>query len=370
MVDIAAFEIAAVDGRGRRGSLSLRCAKVQTPLFMPVATRGMVRLVPSSTVAALGFEVLLSNTYHLLLRPGPDIIASLGGLRSFTGFPGASLTDSGGFQVMSLGAKITEEGASFRSVYDGRSVVLTPESVTTAQERFGSDIAMVLDVCTKLPAPREIVADASRQTARWAKRARAARRDDSQAQFGIVQGGVDESLRSQSVDEIVAVGFEGYAIGGLAVGESQALTLEVIDQVTGLLPKDRPRYLMGVGDPYLLAHAVACGVDMFDCVAPTRIGRHGLALTWDGRLSLKSAQYRGGPRASEPIEADCECSTCRSVGVGMVNHLLHVDPVSAGALISVHNLAFQFRLISAIREAIESQTLHVLLERIDKIWKR
>jgi len=365
-VGVGGLSVIATDCAARCGTLGLASGPVSTPLFMPVATRGMVRLVPSETVRQLGFEVLLANTYHLMLRPGEQVIAALGGLARFAGFEGATLTDSGGFQVMSLGAKVTEAGAEFRSVYDGSCVMLTPERATLIQEDLGSSIAMVLDVCTQLPAPRAELDEALARTLRWAERAKSAKTRRDQLQFGIVQGGVEDDLRALGSKAIVDIGFDGYAIGGLAVGESQEATLHAIEAVTRELPRDRPRYLMGVGDPYLIAHGVAAGIDMFDCVAPTRIARHGIALTFEGKVALKSARYVGAPG---PLDADCSCPTCRRVSRGLLNHLLHVDKASAGALLSVHNLAFQFRLIEMLRRAIENKTLVSLLFEIDKNWK-
>lgn len=358
--------VGETDGDARRGTLWLQSGPVQTPLFMPVATRGMVRFVPAPVVRRLGFEVLLANTYHLMLRPGASVVRALGGLARFEGFEGGTLTDSGGFQVMSLGAKVTEEGAEFRSVYDGAAVVLTPEDATRVQEEFGSSIAMVLDVCTRLPAPRAELSEALARTLRWAERAKGAKTRLDQLQFGIVQGGIEDDLRAHGAKGIVEIGFDGYAIGGLAVGESQEATMHAIAAVTKELPCDRPRYLMGVGDPYLVAHGVAAGVDMFDCVAPTRIARHGIALTFGGKLAVKSARFVGDAR---PLDESCECPTCSTVSAGFINHLLHVDKASAGALLSVHNLAFQFRLIASLRTAIENKTLDSLLFEIDKNWK-
>ena len=353
------------DGSARSGHLRLRSAIVETPFFMPVATRGIVRYVPSELVADLGFQVLLSNTYHLMLRPGAELIAKMGGLNAFTGFRGASLTDSGGFQIMSLGAKISDEGARFRNVYDGSWVTLTPEEAMVTQERIGADIAMALDVCTQLPSPEAVLRQNLMLTGQWADRSRTAHTDDTQQLFGIVQGGVDSALRKQSTEMITGIGFDGYAIGGLAVGESREKTLEAVRTVVEGLPAERPRYLMGVGDPYLLAHATALGVDMFDCVAPTRIARHGTALTSQGPIRVKGLANRG---VDGPLELDCDCRVCRRVSRGLLHHLAHVDTESAGTLLSLHNLAFQFRLITRLRQSIREGTLQALLVDIDKVW--
>ncbi len=332
---------------------------------MPVATRATVRLVPSWTVASLGFEVLLSNTYHLMLRPGPERIAEQGGLAKFHGFPKGTLTDSGGFQVMSLGARFNEAGVRFRSVYDGRWVDLTPEAAVETQRLIGADIAMVLDVCTQLPAPDAVVAANTTLSARWAARAKRAKHLDGQLQFGIVQGGVDLALRRSSALDIAGIGFDGYAIGGLAVGESTDATLDAVAEACSNLPPERPRYLMGVGDPYLISHAVDLGVDMFDCVSPTRLGRHGVALTSVGKLKIRSPRFASDGGA---LDEQCTCPVCRQVSRGFLNHLAHADPVSLGSYLSVHNLAFQMSLITQARSAIESKTMKNFLKSVDAVW--
>ncbi|KJE77917.1 queuine tRNA-ribosyltransferase [Ferrimicrobium acidiphilum DSM 19497] len=354
-------------GSARRGSLKLRSASVDTPFFMPVATRGIVRYVPTELIADLGYQVLLSNTYHLMLRPGVEVIQQMGGLNAFTGFQGSSLTDSGGFQIMSLEASITTEGARFRNVYDGSWVTLTPEQAMVNQQRIGADIAMALDVCTQLPSSRDQLEANLRLTSEWAERSRLAHTDSTQALFGIIQGGIDLELRRQSTEAITALDFDGYAVGGLAVGESHESTLEAVRTVVDGLPADKPRYLMGVGDPYLLAHATALGIDMFDCVSPTRIARHGTALTDQGPVRVKGLPNRG---LDEPLESGCGCRVCQRVSRGLLHHLSHVDTESAGALLSLHNLAFQFRLISRLRQAIVENTVEEVLADVDSVWSR
>ncbi len=354
-------------GSARRGSLKLRSASVDTPFFMPVATRGIVRYVPTELIADLGYQVLLSNTYHLMLRPGAEVIQQMGGLNAFTGFQGSSLTDSGGFQIMSLEASITTEGARFRNVYDGSWVTLTPEQAMVNQQRIGADIAMALDVCTQLPSSRDQLEANLRLTSEWAERSRLAHTDSTQALFGIIQGGIDLELRRQSTEAITALDFDGYAVGGLAVGESHESTLEAVRTVVDGLPADKPRYLMGVGDPYLLAHATALGIDMFDCVSPTRIARHGTALTDQGPVRVKGLPNRG---LDEPLESGCGCRVCQRVSRGLLHHLSHVDTESAGALLSLHNLAFQFRLISRLRQAIVENTVEEVLADVDSVWSR
>ena len=359
------FSILHRDGKARLGRLHLRSGAVTTPLFMPVATRATVRLVPAWSVADLGFEVLLSNTYHLLLRPGPERVAKQGGLARFHGFPKGTLTDSGGFQVMSLGARFNESGARFRNVYDGSWVDLTPEGAVEAQRLIGADVAMVLDVCTQLPAPQPVVAANTALSVRWAERAKRAKEPDGQLQFGIVQGGVDLALRRSSALEIAEIGFDGYAIGGLAVGETPVATLEAVGAACAILPSDRPRYLMGVGDPYLLSHAIGLGVDMFDCVSPTRIGRHGVALTASGKMKIKAPRFAADGR---PLDESCGCPVCQRVSRGFLNHLAHADPVSLGFYLGMHNLAFQMGLIRQARAAIESKTMGIFLRRIEEVW--
>jgi queuine tRNA-ribosyltransferase len=362
---VSGLELHCCAGPARLASLPLTHATVTTPLFMPVATRGMVRLLPSAVVEELGYEVLLANAYHLWLRPGASVIEALGGLRGFTGFGGAFLTDSGGFQIMSLGAKVDEEGASVRNVYDGALVRLTPELMVEVQAALGADIAMVLDVCTALPADPELLARHMALTTRWAARARAHHRSATQLLFGIVQGGASAALRRRSARELVDLGFDGYGIGGLAVGEPPEATLEALSEVIALLPPTAPRYLMGVGDPYLLAHAIALGVDMADCVAPTRLARHAVALTGGGRLRLRQRRH-----ATEdgPIEEGCDCSTCQHVPRALITHLCHVDPPSAGALVTAHNLRFQLRLIERLRTAIANDTLKDVLDWADATY--
>lgn len=337
----------------------------ETPIFMPVGTRGAVRLMSTAVVEEIGFEVLLANTYHLMLRPGTEVISKLGGLHDFSGWSRAMLTDSGGFQVMSLGASYSEKGARFRSVYDGSWVELTPEGAVEEQERIGADIAMVLDVCTQLPAKREILREAMHLTHSWAKRSHKVRTRSDQSLFAIVQGGTELDLRRASAEAVTAIGFDGYGIGGLAVGEERALTIEVVAQCCELLPLDKPRYLMGVGDPSSVLAAIEVGVDMFDCVTPTRVARHGLAMTWMGKRSLKRSENR---LQDSPIEEGCLCSTCRWCTRGLLHHLLRVDQSTAGGLISVHNLHFMQSLIYAARSAILTGTLSSLRREVDQYW--
>lgn len=359
------FRVIASDNEARAGQFRGSKRQFDTPVFMPVGTRGTVRLLPSDELARLGYEILLSNTYHLMLRPGAETVERLGGLHRFCGWEGAMLTDSGGFQVMSLDAKFSNVGATFRSVYDGSWVTLTPEEAVGIQERLGADIAMVLDVCTMLPASRDVLSANSDLTTEWARRCRLAKSSSDQAQFGIIQGGVDLSLREKSSSEITAIDFEGFAIGGLAVGEERIATLEAIEATLTYMPKGKPRYLMGVGDPYTLAHAIGLGVDMFDCVAPSRLGRHGIALTSKGRRSIKRAEYRD---SGEPLDGVCSCTTCARYSRGFMHHLFKVDPQSLGTLLTRHNLAFMAQLISQARSAIVGGHYEKFLKEIDLFW--
>jgi queuine tRNA-ribosyltransferase len=362
---IGDLEVSRSDLDGRLSRLELRSRTVSLPAFMPVATRATVKAIPVWAVEEAGYEILLSNTYHLMLRPGSDVISALGGLARFEGFSGATLTDSGGFQIMSLDAKLSEDGAQFKNVYDGSSVFMTPEQATRIQEEIGADIAMVLDACTRLPADRAVLMKNADLTRTWALRAKRAKRDHSQLQFGIVQGGVEADLRRASASSIAEIGFDGYAIGGLAVGETRQATIEALSASLERIPKDKPRYLMGVGDPWLVVNAVSMGVDMFDCVAPTRMARHGTALTFEGKVRLKN---RCHALDSNPIEYDCNCPACRRVSRGYLNHLFHVEPVSAGSLLTLHNLWFQARLIGKIRDAIEAGSLKELMQWADSCY--
>ncbi len=293
--------IDAVDGGARVGRVCTPTGHVvATPCFMPVGTRGAIRGLDSDDLAALGVEMVLANTYHLMLKPGADVVEAAGGLHRFTGWDGPMLTDSGGFQVFSLRPKVDDAGVTFRSAYDGSTHRLTPESAVRIQEQLGADIQMVLDVCPPLPSPPSVVRTAVDRTAAWAARAKGAHRRNDQALFGIVQGGVDEALRTESAKRTVAIGFDGYAIGGLSVGERRDEMVPALRAAVDELPADRVRYLMGVGDPAGLVEAVAAGVDLFDCVLPTRHGRHGTVLTDAGRLNLRNARFTADDSPLDP----------------------------------------------------------------------
>jgi queuine tRNA-ribosyltransferase len=349
------FHLKATDGSARTGEITTAHGIVHTPAFMPVGTQAAIKGVHHDDVRASGAEILLGNTYHLMLRPSAERIAALGGLHAFMRWPHPILTDSGGFQVMSLAPlrKITEAGVTFRSHIDGAMVELTPERATEVQILLGSDIAMQLDECVKLPAERSEIERAMTLSLRWAERCKRAFECTAAggALFGIVQGGDDLTLREQSARALVDVGFPGYAIGGLAVGEPQSVMLEVVAATTGALPADRPRYLMGVGTPADLLEAVARGVDMFDCVMPTRNGRHGLAFTRFGPINIKNAHHADDPR---PLDAESRCPAARDFSRAYLHHLFRSGEALGGTLLSVINLFYYQDLMAGARAAISA----------------
>ncbi len=366
------LEVEATDGPARAGVVHTPRGSFLTPVFMPVGTRGTIRAIGVDDLERLGAPVVLANTYHLMLRPGDDTVAALGGLHGFMDWSGHVLTDSGGYQVFSLGPKVTDEGAEFRSTYDGSRHTLTPESAVAIQQRLGADIQMVLDVCPSLPAPLEVVRAAVDRTAAWAARARAAhlpaRLDGrtGQALFGIVQGGVDVALRRESAERTVALGFDGFGIGGLSVGEERAEMLPALAAALALLPPDQPRYLMGVGDPVSMVEAIALGVDMFDCVLPTRLARHGTILTAAGRINLRNQRFATDP---EPLDPDCACPVCARWSRGYLRHLLQVQEVSAQRFCTIHNLHWLLRLVERTRTAIVAGELAALRTEVASHWR-
>jgi queuine tRNA-ribosyltransferase len=332
---------------------------------MPVGTRGTVRAVSMADLEDLGAEVVLANTYHLMLRPGAGVVAGLGGIHGFAAWPGHVLTDSGGYQVFSLNPKVTDEGVTFKSIYDGTMHHLTPEGAVEMQELIGADIQMVLDVCPPLPSPPDTVRLAVARTAAWARRAKAAHDREGQALFGIVQGGVDEALRTESAQRTVAVGFDGYGIGGLSVGEPRHEMLPALAAALAELPADRPRYLMGVGDPVGLVEAIALGVDMFDCVLPTRLARHGTVLTTAGRLSLRNAVFATD---GEPLDPTCDCTVCGRWSRAYLRHLLRLGEPTAARLVTLHNLHWTLKLVGRVRDAISKGTLGQLRADVAAVW--
>jgi queuine tRNA-ribosyltransferase len=328
---------------------------VETPAFMPVGTRGTVKSLGPDDLQAAGAQIVLTNTYHLLLKPGPDVVRELGGLHRFMAWPGPILTDSGGFQVFSLAKlrRVSEEGVQFRSPEDGSSHLLTPESAIDVQRALGSDIIHPLDECLAFPASAAETEQSLALTLRWARRGKAAygREPGGQALFGIVQGGVYPELRRRAVEETVALGFDGYAIGGMAVGEPKATMHELTARVAAALPPDQPRYLMGVGRPDDLVMAVAVGVDMFDCVLPTRNARNGQGFTWGGPLTIKQAQYA---RDGRPLDDRCPCYTCAHFSRGYLRHLFVSQELLVYRLLTLHNVHFFLALMAAMRGAIEA----------------
>lgn len=366
----AALELTGTDGAARTGRVHTAHGSYPVPAFMPVGTRGVVKALDSRDLEGLGADVVLSNTYHLLLRPGARTVAELGGLHRFTGWSGPTLTDSGGFQVHSLRPEVDDGGVSFTSVYDGARVRLTPEGAVEAQGLLGADIQMALDVCATLPAPRPVLHQAVERTAVWAARARARHagleaKPPGQALFGIVQGGTDLELRAESARRTVELDFDGYALGGLSVGEPRPAMLEVVAETVLLLPADRVRYLMGVGDPVGMVEAVARGVDQFDCVAPTRLARHGTILTRDGRFNLRNAAHGAD---DGPLDPACACPTCTRWSRGYLRHLLGVGEPTAWRLLSLHNLAFVLDLMAEVRAAIGAGRFDALRKQIGEVW--
>jgi queuine tRNA-ribosyltransferase len=350
---VSAFELQATDGASRTGVLSTAHGEVRTPAFMPVGTKATVKGVDPEELRSLGAEIVLCNTYHLHFRPGPDLIAELGGLHSFMAWDGPILTDSGGFQVFSLRHTIVkrdEEGVTFRSVYDGDLARFTPELAAHAQAQLGSDIAMCLDVVPPPGVSRQELEQAIGLTARWAERQKEAERAPGQLLFGIAQGGTDPELRRRSVEEIVALDFDGYALGGLAIGEPRDVMFDTTAWAADLLPRDRARYFMGIGDPAGILEVIERGIDMFDCVLPTRNARTGSALTWEGQLNLRNARFARDPR---PLDENCVCLACTRFSRAYVRHLLSQREILGPRLLSLHNLRFVLDLVAGARAAIE-----------------
>jgi queuine tRNA-ribosyltransferase len=367
-----AFELQKTDGATRRGEITTPRGRVQTPAFMPVGTQATVKGLTPEDVRATGAEILLGNTYHLMLRPGAERVAELGGLHKFMNWGGPILTDSGGFQVMSLSQlrKLEENAVTFRSHLDGTMFTLTPERSIEIQSLLGADIVMQLDECLRLPAPREEVDRAMSLSLRWAERSKRAFEDKAgkgAALFGIVQGGDDAALRQESARGLIDIGFHGYAIGGLAVGEPQEVMLRMVDETAPALPADRPRYLMGVGTPDDLLEAVARGIDMFDCVMPTRNGRHGLAFTRFGALNLKNARHATD---SAPIDADSSHPATRTYSRAYLHHLVKANEMLGAILLSSINLAYYQDLMRGMRAAIEAGTFADFRQAAKEQWER
>ncbi len=352
-----AFEIQARDGSARLGRLATAHGTVRTPAFMPVGTAATVKGMQPEAVAAAGAEMILANTYHLMLRPGAQIVAALGGLQKFMNWPGPILTDSGGFQVMSLAARRTigEDGVVFSSHIDGSRHALSPERAVEIQHLLGSDVAMVLDECTAFPATEDEAAASMRRSMRWAARSkRAFVPGPGRLLFGIVQGGVHRKLRRECAPALIEIGFDGYAVGGLAIGEGQETTFAVLDQTVPALPDGAPRYLMGAGTPSDIVGAVARGIDMFDCVLPTRSGRTGRGFTGRGTINIRNARHAEDPR---PLDADCPCPVCARYSRAYLHHLFRAQEMLGPILLTTHNLHHYQQLMEGLREAIRDRVL-------------
>ncbi len=359
------FEVDAHDGAARAGTATTANGSYTTPLFMPVGTRGAIKYLSAADYERLGAQIVLGNTYHLMLRPGSELIRSFGGLGKFAGWGGLTLTDSGGFQVFSLDPQVDDDGVTFKSTYDGSSVRFTPEDAVRVQQELGADIQMVLDQCPPLPSSPDVVRTALERTHAWAARAKAAHDREGQALFGIVQGGISETMRAESAQRISEIGFDGYGIGGLSVGETREQMLPALAAAIEHLPTDRPRYLMGVGDPASLIEAVALGVDQFDCVMQTRLGRHGTALTSTGRFQAKALRNAD---MDEPLDTECPCEVCDRHSRGYIRHLLQVGEPTASRLLSIHNIAWTIDLMSKMRTAIAAGTFESMRRHVLDVW--
>ncbi len=364
------FEILHTDSNsnGRTGVVRTAHGEFRTPAFMPVGTRGTVKGIVPDLLKQTGSEIILGNTYHLILRPGVDVIEQAGGLHKFTGWDGSILTDSGGFQVFSLAQlrKIDDEGVSFSSHIDGQVIRLEPAEVTRIQNRLGADIIMAFDECPPWPVDFEKAKEAVERTIRWAKICKEVHERDEQWLFGIVQGSLFTELRDICVQELVALDFPGYALGGLSVGESAELRKKIVDEFAPKLPADKPRYLMGVGMPIDIVDSVASGIDMFDCVLPTRNGRNGYAFTSSGPVKLRNEQYKFD---FGPIDANCSCYCCRKFSRAYVRHLFLVGEMLGPILLSIHNVSFFQKLMNDIRQSIKENKLSELVEKVHNVWE-
>jgi queuine tRNA-ribosyltransferase len=369
-----AFSIAATDGPARTGTIEMQRGTIRTPAFMPVGTAATVKAMTPADVRATGADILLGNTYHLMLRPGAERMDRLGGLHSFMGWNRPILTDSGGYQVMSLGdlTKITEEGVAFKSHLDGSRHMLTPERSMEIQRLLGSDIVMAFDECTPFPAAHDVAGASMERSMRWAQRSRdgfdrGAAHAERSALFGIQQGSMFADLRAVSSKALTDIGFDGYAVGGLAVGEGQETMLATLDFAVGMLPADRPRYLMGVGKPDDIVGAVERGIDMFDCVLPTRSGRNGQAFTWDGPVNIRNAKHT---EVLSPLAEGCACPTCSGWSRAYLHHLVKSGEMLGAMLMTQHNLWFYQRLMDGLREAISAGQLTAFADQFRARYRR
>lgn len=341
--------------RARIGKITTSHGTVETPAFMPVGTNGSVKAVTPEELEDIGYQIVLANIYHLYLRPGPEVIKRLGGIHRFMHWHKPILTDSGGFQIYSLSRliRVGDEGAEFRSHIDGSRHSLSPEMVVEIQEKIGTDIMMCLDQCVGYPASRAEIEEAVRLTTLWAERSKEAKKSLDSALFGIIQGGIYRDMRRECVERIIKTGFDGYAIGGVSVGEPREMTMEVVDYISSeLLPEDQPRYLMGVGAPEDLVEFVPMGIDMFDCVLPTRVARNGLLLTRFGKLNIKNSRYATDQR---PVDEQCQCYTCRNYSRGYLRHLFMSGEILAARLSTIHNLYYIMELMTSIKKAIRNE---------------
>lgn len=355
------FEVTATDGKARRGTLDFPRGKVETPAFMPVGTYGTVKGMLPRDIEEIGAHIILGNTFHLMLRPGTQVMREHGDLHDFTGWKGPILTDSGGFQVFSLGAmrKITEQGVSFRSPVDGAKVELSPEISMEVQKDLGADIVMIFDECTPYPATETEAHDSMALSMRWAERSKVAHGDSARALFGIIQGGMYRNLRETSLKGLTNIGFDGYAIGGLSVGEPKDEMFDVLDYLPAMMPEDKPRYLMGVGTPEDLVEGVRRGVDMFDCVMPTRNARNGHLFTSSGVVKIRNAQHRHNVG---PLDLECDCYTCKNFTRAYLHHLDKCKEMLGAQLNTIHNLRYYQTLMAGLRQAIEAGNLTAFVE--------
>ena len=363
------YELKKQYNHARYGVLHTNYGSYETPMFMPVGTLANVKTLTPEELKAMNSAVILSNTYHLWLRPGADIVEKAGGLHKFMNYDGPILTDSGGFQVFSLAKKkdISEEGVVFKSHLDGSKLFLTPEISIGVQNKLDSDIAMSFDECIPYPATYEYAKNSTERTLRWAKRGKDVHKNERQSLFGIVQGGEYKDLREYSAKETVKMNFDGYSIGGTSVGEDKDTMYKMIDYAITYLPTDKPRYLMGVEDPIDILEGVKRGVDMFDCVLPTRIARHGNAFTLDGKINIKNAKYK---EDFTPIEEECDCYTCKNYTKAYVRHLIVCNEMLGGRLLSIHNIRFLIREVENIRKTIKDETFDSYMEEFIKRYKK
>ena len=357
------------DTRARTGVVHTPHGSIHTPAFMPVGTQGTVKGLSPRDLEGLGTEIILANAYHLFVRPGIEIIREAGGLHSFIGWSKPILTDSGGYQIFSLSRlrKISEEGVSFQSYFDGSEIFLTPERVTEIQEILGSDIAMVLDECPPYTRERKKIQDSLELTSKWAARAKASHHRGDQALFGIIQGGFFADLRRESLERTVEIGFDGYALGGIFVGESREESFEILNQIGPALPSERPRYLMGAGTPLELLEAVSSGLDLFDCVTPTRYGRNGSAFTSKGLVVVRNGKYN---RDFQPVDDSCRCYTCQNFSRAYLRHLFNCQEMLGPELVSLHNVYFMLELMREIRRRIEAGTFSTFKKEFESRFDR